>query len=198
MAQKQNEDRELVKLSQGGDKEAYRQLVEKYQSRAFSIAYDIVRVREDAEDIVQEAFVKAYLSLSKFQGKSAFYTWFYRIVYNMCIDFKRKVKRRGEVNGPAGELELNTSEPDTSYTGERSESPQELVETRDQLRLLNSALLLISDEHRAVMMLREVDGMSYDRIAEITGVSKGTVMSRLHYARKSLQKAMQEMNPSEL
>jgi len=191
MASKAQEDIELVRLSTGGDREAYRQLVEKYQTRAFAIAFEIVRVREDAEDIVQEAFVKAYLSLDKFQGKSAFYTWFYRIVYNMCIDFKRKVKRRGELSGPAGELLLNNSEPDTSYMGERSDTPHDLAERRDHMRLLRDALGQISEEHRAVVMLREVDGMSYDRIAEITGVSKGTVMSRLHYARKSLQKALE-------
>src|SRR5690606_6842283 len=111
MSSNGEEDRDLVKRSQGGDRDAYRQLVEKYQTRAYSIAYEIVRTREDAEDIVQEAFVKAFLSIQKFEGKSAFYTWLYRIVYNMCIDFKRKVKRRGEVASTSDELLLNTSDP---------------------------------------------------------------------------------------
>ncbi len=88
-------DRDLVAQASGGDKEAYRLLVERYQAKVYSLSYEILKSKEDAEDVTQEVFVKAYLSLADFRGGSAFYTWLYRIAYNMSIDFKRKMARRG-------------------------------------------------------------------------------------------------------
>lgn len=188
------DDLKLVRKARAGDKDSYRVLVEKYQMRAFSIAYEIVRSREEAEDVVQEAFVKAYLSLKNFQEKSAFYTWLYRIVYNMAIDFKRKTKRRAETSLENNSDSLNSSEVETSYEVKAPETPLEVLERTRQMDKLSLALATISEEHRTVVLLREVDGMSYERIAEVTGVSIGTVMSRLHYARKRLQGALRDVN----
>lgn len=185
--------RELVQKSKAGDKQAYRELVERYQTRAFRIAYDILQSQEDAEDVVQESFVKAYLSLKHFQEKSAFYTWFYRIVYNMSIDHKRKRSRRGGVALEFDESYLNTEGADSSYLYEPVQTPDDMLKRKEQAQDISKVLNTISDEHRTVMMLREIDGLSYDRIAEVVGVSKGTVMSRLHYARKKLQEGLKDL-----
>jgi RNA polymerase sigma-70 factor (ECF subfamily) len=192
---KEIKESDLVARAAGGDKEAYRALVEKYQSRAFSIAYEIVQSRHDAEDIIQESFVKAYLSIGDFRGQSSFYTWFYRIVYNMAIDFKRRTNRRG---GEHAEYDDRMSGENGVFAGAttgKTEGPSEAIFRKEQARKIQEALNEISEEHRAVITLREVDGLSYDEIADVVGVSKGTVMSRLHYARKKLQKALVEFAP---
>ncbi|MCB0319953.1 MAG: sigma-70 family RNA polymerase sigma factor [Bdellovibrionales bacterium] len=184
-------DLELVKRTLDGDRLAYRELFDVYRPRALSVAYNILRSREDAEDVVQESFVKAYLALSGFKGDSAFYTWFFRIVYNMAIDFKRKFARRGEDEKVEYQEEfLNSSADQTSYHQKSSTSPFDQLLVREQMALVQGALSKLSEDHRTVITLREVDGLSYDEIAEVTGVSKGTVMSRLHYARKELQNSL--------
>ena len=185
-------DAQLVVCSREGDRSAYQALVKKYEKRAFHIALDILRSREDAEDVTQEAFVKAYLSLKSFRGQSSFYTWLYRIVFNMAIDLKRKVARRG---GPPAELEdyhLNSSSADASLVLGTVENPATTLSRKEQATQIRRALDTLSDEHRTVITLREFDGLSYDEIADIVGVSKGTVMSRLHYARKKMQSVLSE------
>lgn len=180
------DDIELVKGALCGDHQAFRVLVEKYQERSFALAYEILKSREDAEDVVQESFVKAYLSLADFRRQSAFYTWLYRIVYNMAIDFKRKLIRRGGQN-----VELDESERQAAdFLGRRALGPDEALLHREKGWQIKQALDGLSDEHRAVVMLREIEGLSYDEIARVAGVSKGTVMSRLHYARRRLQNAL--------
>ncbi len=186
------QDDELVDRSRDGDEKAYRELVTRYQQRAFRIAYDILRRREDAEDAVQEAFVKAYLSLSSFRGQSSFYTWLYRIVYNMSIDFKRKQGRGG---GPASEFkeEILNENPTASSVLGKVEAPEAVALRKEQGKRIQQALAELSEEHRAVITLREFEGMSYDEIAECSGVSKGTIMSRLHYARKKMQELLKDL-----
>lgn len=182
-------DEELVTRSRKGDKEAYRQLVERYQGRLFSCAFDILKSREDAEDVVQEALVKAYLSLHEFQGKSSFYTWLYRIVYNMSIDYRRRTNRRG--GAPLEFDEAKASEE----TGNYGTNPADSVLRKQQSTKIKQVLAEISEEHRRVIVLRELEGMSYEEIANVVGISRGTVMSRLHYARKKLQQALSEFAP---
>jgi RNA polymerase sigma-70 factor, ECF subfamily len=182
-------DEALVDRSLRGDKEAYRELVERYQGRLFSCAFDILKNREDAEDVVQEALVKAYLSLPEFQRRSSLYTWLYRIVYNMSIDFRRKIVRQG---GAPVELDEAVS----LGTEERHYSdPAGVVLRKQQSRKIQHALSEISEDHRRVIVLRELEGMSYEEIASVVGISRGTVMSRLHYARKKLQQALSEFAP---
>lgn len=188
-----DEVKALVRQAKAGDKQAYRFLVERYQTRAFRIAYDIVGSREDAQDIVQESFVKAYLSLKNFKEESAFYTWFYRIVYNMAIDLKRKHKRRGGDKYAFEENHLNNISPEASYSTDGVETPLDVISRKEKAKRIGEILGAISEEHRTVMMLREIEGLSYDRIAEIVGISKGTVMSRLHYARKKLQEGLRDL-----
>ncbi len=183
-------DRELIRRTLSGKKEAFRTLVERYQDRAYRIAYDLLKSEEDARDIVQESFVKAFLSLDKFRQDSSFYTWFYRIVYNMAIDYKRKLVRRGGDPVEYQEEGMNISGSFSSYSQKPGQDPQKAAIDKQEIGL--------NDEQRATIRLREVDGLSYEEIATVTGVSKGTVMSRLHYARKNLEKAYQAVrsNPA--
>lgn len=185
----------LVNRAQKGDQEAYRILVEKYQQRVFSLVFSIVKSKEDAEDIVQEAFVKAYLSLKNFRQDSSFYTWIYRVAYNMTIDFKRKVGRRSEFLA-IGDRDIGdiSSDTDLEVMG-RIPDPHHNMERQEIAGAIDKAMTKLSDDHRAVIMMREVDGLSYGEIAEAINVSKGTVMSRIHYAKKYLQKVLKEIAP---
>lgn len=180
-------DRELIRRILSGKKEAYQTLVERYQERAYRIAFDLLRSEEDARDIVQESFVKAYLSLDKFRQDSSFYTWFYRIVHNMAIDYKRKVIRRGGDPVEYEEEGVNISASSTSYSQRPGQDPQQAAIDKQELGILNRAMVELTEEQRTTLRLREIDGLSYDEIATVTEVSKGTVMSRLHYARKNIQ-----------
>lgn len=187
-------DAKLIDRVKAGDRAAFQQLVEKYQARAYRIAFEIVGSKEDAEDVIQESFVKAYLSLDKFRQQAAFYTWFYRIVYNMAIDARRRRARRGGTPAEYDDELLNKQESNTSTLGS-VETPESSLYRKEQSARISAALQTISEEHRAVITLREFDGLSYDDIARVTGVTRGTVMSRLHYARKRLQAALKDLRP---
>lgn len=197
MSEEENEQI-LASKARGGDKEAYRRLVEKYEKRVFAIAFQIVRSKEDAEDIMQESFVKAYMSLKDFKGESSFYTWLYRIVYNMSLDFKRKISRRGTQPTEFDESKLSSGSIGEGIVSGSVRGPHEEYLSREQAGLIQKVLNELSDDHRIVITLREIDGLSYDEIARIVGVSKGTVMSRLHYARKRLQSALKEYAPPDV
>lgn len=187
-------DAELVRRTLQGDRSAFQELFEAYHKRIQLLAYEILKSREDAEDVVQEAFVKVYLALPKYRGQAAFYTWLFRIVYNMCIDYKRRLSRRGGEQLELMEDSLNSSEVSSSYEGvvgsTQLPDPLTRMEHQQELARVQRALGRLSDEHRAVITLREIDGLSYDEIADVVGVSRGTVMSRLFYARKALDAAL--------
>ena len=187
-------DAELVRRTLEGDRSAFQELFEAYHKRIQILAYEILKSREDAEDVVQEAFVKVYLALPKYRGQAAFYTWLFRIVYNMCIDYKRRLARRGGEQLELMEDSLNSSEVSSSYEGvvgsAQLPDPLTRMEHQQELARVQRALGRLSDEHRAVITLREIDGLSYDEIADVVGVSRGTVMSRLFYARKALDAAL--------
>ncbi|MCB9030315.1 MAG: sigma-70 family RNA polymerase sigma factor [Deltaproteobacteria bacterium] len=190
-------EKTLVARATNGDRDAFRILVEKYQSRIYSMVYGIVRSKEDAEDLVQESFVKAYFSLKKFRGDSSFYTWLYRIAYNMTIDFKRKMGRR---DGVISDVEDDVALAIQSSGLEQgsSQNPLDVVQRKQTAAMINQALSTLSEEHRVAVTLREIDGLSYSEIADVLGVSKGTVMSRIHYAKKGLQKALAEIAPDDV
>lgn len=187
-------DAELVRRTLAGDRSAFQELFEAYHKRIQILAYEILKSREDAEDVVQEAFVKVYLALPKYRGQAAFYTWLFRIVYNMCIDYKRRLARRGGEQLELMEDSLNSSEVSSSYEGvvgsAQLPDPLTRMEHQQELARVQRALGRLSDEHRAAITLREIDGLSYDEIADVVGVSRGTVMSRLFYARKALDAAL--------
>jgi RNA polymerase sigma-70 factor (ECF subfamily) len=200
------DDNDLVRMTLAGDKEAYRALVERYQARLLSTALDIVKTREDAEDVVQETFVKAFLSLGQFKGQSSFYTWLYRICFNMAIDIRRKAGRRGgthlEYKEHSGVNRAAVQDGAREAPGgglanhpQNVEGPHDALARKELGRKIQEVLGELSEEHRAVITLREVDGLDYEEIAQAIGVPKGTVMSRLFYARKALQKALEEFAP---
>jgi RNA polymerase sigma-70 factor, ECF subfamily len=153
-----------------------------------------LRSHEDAQDVVQESFVKAYLSINSFQGNSSFFTWFYRILVNMAIDFRRRIGRKDKLTLALDIDERDTIEQqvDNSLISQR-ESQLDSVLRVEQAKQIDQALAQISEDHRAVIVLREVEGLRYEEIADTLGVSKGTVMSRLFYARKRLQQVLTEM-----
>lgn len=186
-------DQELVVRVKAGDRSAYKILVERYQTRAFGLVFQIIRNREDSEDVVQEAFVKAYLSIDSFEGNSSFFTWFYRIAVNMAIDLKRKQKRSiqavSSINEEAGQGDAIERQVDYARIN-APETPIEAVLRTEQRAVFQRALQELSSEHRAVISMRELEELRYDEIADVLGVSQGTVMSRLHYARKRLKQLL--------
>ena len=150
-------DKELVARAAAGNKEAYRLLVEKYQRKSFAIAYEVTRSQEDAEDVVQEAFVKAYLSLPGFKGESSFYTWLYRIVYNMAVDLKRRRIRQG---GDVIEFNEYKTAEDVDVGGlleERFAGPGEAVSRKEQAREINRVDDDDKRQHKRIAPKHEVE-----------------------------------------
>lgn len=179
----------LVERAQRGDKQAFRQLVERHQRRAFAIAIGLVRDENDAREIVQEAFLRVFRSLDKFQGGSSFFTWLYRIVVNLAIDLMRKPARR------EAELFDNPPPPDEAeplpfIARLEGADPLRSLERRHIAKRISEALDALPPYHRSVILMREVEGMSYQEMAEAMQVSKGTIMSRLFHARQKLQRAL--------
>lgn len=173
---------ELLARAQAGDQEAFRLLVEPHIEKMLSQAFYTLQNKEDAQDILQESLVKAFLNIKSFRGDASIKTWLYRITANMCIDLVRKKKIKT--------IELNELEP-SSVKDDDAKRPDEIFAQAEELRIVHQALSTLSPEHRQAVVMREVDGLSYDEIAEATGVTTGTVMSRLHYGRKVLAEKLQ-------
>jgi RNA polymerase sigma-70 factor (ECF subfamily) len=183
-------DGELVLRARNGDRDAFRQLVERYQRKIATLALGMLRNREDAFDVVQETFTKAYQSLHRFKGDASFYTWTYRIAVNLCIDHQRRETKLQQASlepreGERGEDPL-AALPDATGQGD----PYRRTRDAEIARGLRRAIAELTPEHRAVILLREVDGLSYEEISRVLECPKGTVMSRLHYARRQLQERL--------
>ncbi|MBW2524652.1 MAG: sigma-70 family RNA polymerase sigma factor [Deltaproteobacteria bacterium] len=182
-------DRGLVQRAQKGDRDAFRQLVERHQRRAFAIAIGLVRDENDAREIVQEAFLRVYRSLDKFKGGSSFFTWLYRIVTNLAIDLMRKPARReAELYDNPSVAEDADAFPFVSRMDDAN--PMDVVRRREIAERISEALDALPPYHRSVILMREIEGMSYQEMAEAMQVSKGTIMSRLFHARQKLQRAL--------
>ncbi len=183
-------DAELLARAAGGDSRAFRTLVERHQRRAHAVAFGLVRNHEDALEVVQEAFVRVYKHRGEFAGQASFSTWLYRIVFNLAIDLLRKrspgiaVDFNDEVSmdGAAAEWIPRRSEVD----------PWVQLDRKRLVMAVQGALDQLPAYHRAVILLRELEGFSYEEMAETLNVSKGTIMSRLFHARKKLQKLLRE------
>jgi RNA polymerase sigma-70 factor (ECF subfamily) len=181
------EDRTLVDRAARGDRDAFDFLVRRHQGRVFNTAYQVVRNREDALDVAQEAFVKAFVSLPSFKGESSFTTWIHRIVVNLAIDCLRRRQRAGPI-GYDDRLAL----PESGEGGVAApDDPESALGARQVRSLLARAIHALPPAHRAVLVLREIEGLSYEVIAKAVDCSLGTVMSRLFYARRKLQKVLQ-------
>jgi RNA polymerase sigma-70 factor (ECF subfamily) len=184
------EDRVLVLQAQTGDKKAFRKLVERHQRRAFAIAIALVRDESDANEIVQEAFLRVYRGLGAFEGTSSFFTWLYRIVSNLSIDVMRKPSRRESEPLDPARLDAGVDQPLVSRID--GSDPQDVVRRAEIRARIEAALAELPPYHRGVILMREVEGMSYEEMAEAMGVSKGTIMSRLFHARRKLQSALSD------
>ena len=181
-------DAELVRLARAGDRDAFRELVERYQRKIYGVLLGMLHDHEAAWETSQETFVRALRGLAQFKGDAGFYTWLYRIAVNLAIDYQRHEWRRPTVAVPEETVEAQESIQEEL----RRNDPFRLVKNREIGERVRAAIEQLTPEHRAVILLREVEGLSYDEISRVMEVAKGTVMSRLHYARKKLQSMLQD------
>jgi RNA polymerase sigma-70 factor (ECF subfamily) len=193
LAQADVSEPDLVRRCQAGDTEAFDELVTRYRTRVFSMIYNMVHSEQDAWDLAQDSFLKAWKSIKRFRGRSSFYTWIYRIVMNVTIDWLRKKHVKGAGAEFDDAIQLKEVDP-ASKTVPRAEAlPYETME-RDEIRTrIDKAIAQLSPEQRAVILMKEIEGMQYHEIAETLGCSIGTVMSRLFYARKKLQTLLRDV-----
>lgn len=182
------DDRELVERCVAGDHKAFRILVERYQRKVYTIAYGIVRDHDQAMDVSQDAFVKVHKYLPEFKGNSSFYTWLYRIVVNLCIDRKRKAARAAEVDYDDSLAHGDEVGDGPTLASVHIEGPSKALARKELREHMGRALDKLSPNHREILVLREVEGLSYEELSDSLGIAKGTVMSRLFHARKNFQK----------
>jgi len=187
-------DEEAVARAREGDHLAFRALVERYQGRAFRLALRVLRDEDRARDVVQEAFLKVYAGLRRFEGRSSFYTWLYRVTLNLCLDWRRREKRGREVEW-SDERMADLPSGEAGGTGEAGagiDAPDAQLERAELRRRMAAAIDALPEAARETLLLREVEGLSYAEIASVLGIPKGTVMSRLHYARRRVQESLRE------
>ncbi len=180
-----NDDDQLIEETLAGNSAAFGQLVQRYQDRLYNTLAHVIGSPEDALDIVQDAFVQAFVKLESFRGRSAFYTWLYRIAFNVAATQRR---RRRPVLSVDQAREEGGDEPVDPDHG-----PLDHLEQEERCRQVREALKVLSDEHREVLVLREIDGCCYETIAEILDLPVGTVRSRLHRARLQLRDELKEV-----
>jgi RNA polymerase sigma-70 factor (ECF subfamily) len=175
-------DAELIREAQADSHAAFETLVRRYAERAYRAAYRVVRDQQAAEEVLQEALIKAYRALPRFEARSSFYTWLYRITVNLALDRRRRGKR-----APAVEWDDTIAHEIDPRAALTETADPEVASLRLEVReLVAEGIQTLPDGQREVLLLREVDGLSYEEIAESMQISKGTVMSRLHYARKKM------------
>jgi RNA polymerase sigma-70 factor (ECF subfamily) len=177
------DDRTLVERCRGGDVAAFEPLVEKYRQRVWRLAYNVLRDREEAWDVAQEAFVRAWQALPNFRGQAAFYTWLFRIVMNVAADRARQRAARGRAFG----TERVPEEEWERVVADEGGTPDESAARVEERERITKALATLSEDHRTIIMLSDLEGLSYREIAEVLAIPMGTVMSRLHNARKRLR-----------
>ena len=186
------DDAELVARCQSGDTSAFDTLVTRYRGKVYAMIMNMVHNDADAWDLAQDAFVKAWKALPKFEARSSFYTWLFRITHNVTYDWlrKKRIQAEGEFDdeiATAGSIEASAP------TAPREQVSPDVEYSRVEVRLkIENAIGSLSEDHRAVILLKEVDGLKYEEIAEAVQCSIGTVMSRLFYARKKLQELLRE------
>lgn len=186
-------DVEVIGAIRAGDRNAFRILVERYQTRAFRLALRILRDEDAARDAVQDAFVKAYNNLAKFEQRSAFFTWLYRLVKNQCLDMLRRDRSDRAVDWEEGSLaEAEASDAATPEVDGVDYEPATEMQRKQLREHIDAAIAKLPEGARETLILREVEGLSYQEIAEAQGIPKGTVMSRLFYARKQMQRLLIE------
>src|SRR5512132_3043607 len=184
------DDRALVRAAQRGDEQAFRSLVERYHRRVVQLALGMVKDADDAMDIAQETFVRVHRYLPSFKGDSSFFTWTYRIAMNLCLDAQRRKGRSERVDlaeGDEAEMEAAMDPPSAALAG-----PQRAALNAELREKIEEALEGLSENHRSILLLRELEGLSYEELAKVLGIRKGTVMSRLFHARLKMQNKLRE------
>src|SRR5215211_9147768 len=193
LAQSDVSELDLVKRCQAGDTEAFDELVIRYRTRVFGMIYNMVHSEQDAWDLAQDSFLKAWKSIGRFRGQSSFYTWVYRIVMNVTIDWLRKkqVKATGAEFDDA--IQFKEIDPASRTVPKPDALPHQRMVHGEIRGRIDAAIAQLSPQHRAVILMKEIEDMQYHEIAEALGCSIGTVMSRLFYARKKLQNILRDV-----
>jgi RNA polymerase sigma factor (sigma-70 family) len=179
------EETELVHRAREGDLPAYDELVRRYQERIYATVYHMTANHEDANDLAQEAFIKAFQALKSFKGGSSFYTWVYRIAVNKTINFLKQRKNKAQMS--LDDIDFNAEHDPDLVALISDKTPRREVSLMELQEKLNAAMLKLSEHHRLVVTLHDVQGLSHDEIANIMDCNIGTVRSRLFYARQQLQ-----------
>jgi RNA polymerase sigma-70 factor (ECF subfamily) len=178
------EETEMISRCQRGDQEALKEIFDKYHKKVYRIAYGVVRQREEALDIVQEVFIKLFHSIKNFKGRSHFYTYLYRMVMNTAIDHSRKT----------GKQTISSLDEEGSFqpSDDLEKGPERILLQKELEERVKLAMDKLPAEQRAALIFRDVEGLSYQEMAEAMGCSIGTVMSRLHYGRKRMQELLKD------
>jgi RNA polymerase sigma-70 factor (ECF subfamily) len=179
------EDSDLAAQARNGEYAAFEELVRRYRNDVFALAYHYVRNREEAWDLAQDVFVKAHGGLKSFRGESSFKTWLLRITANRCKDFFKKRRLRT--------VALETPDGEPVDLPSNALQPDQQAESQELGKAIDAALQSLPEKHRTAIVLRELQGLSYEAMAEVMHCSMGTVMSRLHHARKKMQRALMDM-----
>ncbi|HVU35116.1 MAG TPA: sigma-70 family RNA polymerase sigma factor [Opitutaceae bacterium] len=183
-------DLEVVRRVQAGDVAAFDVLIRKYRERLYGIVYNLTSNREDAADLTQDAFIKAFQSIHRFSGHSSFFTWLYRIAVNSAVSHLRKTRLRAFFSLERVDSEEPVAREIVAALTDKGGGEREAY-VRELQEKLNDAMQKLSIKHRTVVTLFEIDGLSHQEIAEIMDCSVGTVRSRLHYAKQLLQSELQ-------
>lgn len=189
-----DDDSRMVEAVLAGDANAFRGLVENYQTRIYNIIYGMVHNRDDAMELTQDAFIKAYKKLDSFRLGTKFYTWLCRIGVNTAIDFLRKQKHRQTLSF---EEEIGVQADGDLHSAHSEGNPELVALGQEQRQVIIQAVDQLPEDQKQVLILKEIDGLSYKEISLVLGIPHGTVMSRLFYARKRLQEVLERPSESE-
>jgi len=187
----QDPDLELVERARSGETRAFDALVVKYSPKLFGLVYNMTSHKEDTHDLLQDIFAKAYSSLGRFGGRSTFYTWIYAIAVNMTLNFLKKRKRRSGLS--LNDMESGIQNDPALVDLDPGANPEQQSRVHELQKRLNEAMQSLSEDHRAVVTMFDIQGLPHSEISKILRVSEGTVRSRLHYAHLQLQTHLQDL-----
>jgi RNA polymerase sigma factor (sigma-70 family) len=183
-------DEDLVARARSGDTRAFDALILKYGEKLYGLVYNMTSHKEDTHDLLQDIFAKAYQSLPRFRGQSSFYTWIYQIAVNMTLNFLKKRKRRSGMS--LNELDSSVQQDPALIDSSHMANPEKQSKLHELQKRLNEAMLSLSEAHRTVVTMFDIQGIPHAEIARILNTSEGTVRSRLHYAHLHLQSKLQD------